>query len=72
MTKQTERMLNRCKSIYLFIRNKGDVTTKELQEEYNVCQRTIQRDLRILQHNGLVFYDNCGNWKITDRKVKVA
>ncbi|MEG7883065.1 DeoR family transcriptional regulator [Bacillus paranthracis] len=71
MTKQTKRMLNRCKSIYLFIRKQGAVTTKELQDEYGVCQRTIQRDLLVLQHNRLVFYDNRGNWKITDRKVKV-
>lgn len=72
MTKQTKRMLNRCKSIYLFIRNRGFATTQELQEEYGVCQRTIQRDLSILQHNGLVTYDGRGNWKITDKKVKVA
>lgn len=72
MKKQTARMLNRCKSIYLFIRNQGSVTTKELQDEFGVCQRTIQRDMLVLQHNNLVFHDNRGNWKITDRKVKVA
>ncbi|PES55346.1 alkaline phosphatase [Bacillus cereus] len=72
MKKQTKHMLNRCKSIYLFIRKEGSVTTKKLQDEFGVCQRTIQRDMLVLQHNSLVTHDNRGNWRITDRKVKVA
>ncbi|MFJ8531186.1 DeoR family transcriptional regulator [Bacillus sp. NPDC094106] len=68
----TNHMLNRCKSIYLFIRKEGIATTKELQDEYGVCQRTIHRDLRILQENGLVYHEGRGKWKITHKKVKVA
>ncbi|MCD8509971.1 MAG: DeoR family transcriptional regulator [Bacillus sp. (in: Bacteria)] len=72
MKASTDRMMTRIKSIYLYIRKKGSVTTKELVEEFGITQRTIQRDLHILQYNKLVESHQRGNWTTTNRKVKVS
>lgn len=64
-------MMTRVKSVYLFIREKGTVTTKELVEEFGITQRTIQRDLNILVYNNLVESPTRGTWKTTGKKVKV-
>jgi DeoR/GlpR family transcriptional regulator of sugar metabolism len=65
-------MLNRVKAIYLFIRQKGIVTTQDLVEEFNMTQRTIQRDLNILSYHHLVSSPGRGQWTVTNKKVKVS
>ncbi|RYM02120.1 DeoR family transcriptional regulator [Sporolactobacillus sp. THM7-7] len=72
MSPSTDRMLNRVRSVYLFIRKQGTVTTKELVEEFEMTQRTIQRDLNILSYNDLVRSPRRGYWTVTDKKVKVS
>nr|WP_239549099.1 DeoR family transcriptional regulator [Scopulibacillus daqui] len=65
-------MLNRVKSVYLYIRKRGTVTTQELVEEFDMTQRTIQRDLNILTYNNLVKSPSRGKWTVTKRKVKFS
>ncbi|GGH87772.1 DeoR/GlpR family transcriptional regulator of sugar metabolism [Pullulanibacillus pueri] len=72
MNPSTDRMMNRVKDVYLFIREKGTVSTQELVEEFEMTQRTIQRDLNILMYNQLVKSPSRGKWKVTDKKVKVS
>ncbi|MFC7393581.1 DeoR family transcriptional regulator [Scopulibacillus cellulosilyticus] len=72
MSPSTDRMLNRVKSVYLFIRKRGTVTTQELVEEFDMTQRTIQRDLNILTYNNLVKSPSRGKWTVTKRKVNVS
>ncbi|HET7580018.1 MAG TPA: DeoR family transcriptional regulator [Bacillales bacterium] len=72
MKASTERMMTRIKSIYLFIREKGTVTTKDLVEEFGITQRTVQRDLNILVYNELVRSPGRGKWTTTAKKVKVT
>ena len=68
----TNRMLNRIKCIYMFIRNNGTVTTQELVEEFGITPRTIQRDLNVLAYNDLVISPSRGKWTITEKKVKMT
>ncbi|MBM7644879.1 DeoR/GlpR family transcriptional regulator of sugar metabolism [Scopulibacillus daqui] len=72
MSPSTDRMLNRVKSVYLYIRKRGTVTTQELVEEFDMTQRTIQRDLNILTYNNLVKSPSRGKWTVTKRKVKFS
>ena len=72
MNPSTDRMMNRVKDVYLFIREKGTVSTQELVEEFEMTQRTIQRDLNILLYNQLVKSPSRGKWKVTDKKVKIS
>lgn len=72
LSPSTDRMLNRVKSVYLFIRRQGVVTTKELVEEFDMTQRTMQRDLNILTYNNLVRSPRRGQWMVTEKKVKVS
>ncbi|UTR15659.1 DeoR family transcriptional regulator [Salipaludibacillus sp. LMS25] len=72
MKPSTERMLTRIKSIYLFIKKKGSVTTKELVEEFGITERTVQRDLNVLEYNKLVVSIERGVWTTTKKKVKVS
>lgn len=72
MSPSTDRMLNRVKALYLFIRKKGTVTTRELVEEFGTTQRTIQRDLNVLAYNKLVNSPGRGLWEATAKKVKVS
>lgn len=65
-------MMNRVKSVYLFIRENGTVTTTAVAEEFGITDRTVQRDLHVLEYNGLVTSPNRGSWTITERKVKVS
>jgi len=65
-------MMNRVKDIYLFIREKGTVSTQELVDEFEMTQRTIQRDLNILLYNQLVKSPSRGKWRVTNKKVKVS
>jgi predicted HTH transcriptional regulator len=68
----TNRMLNRIKCIYMFIRNNGTVTTQELVEEFGITPRTIQRDLNVLAYNDLVISPSRGKWTTTEKKVKLS
>ena len=68
----TNRMLNRIKCIYMFIRNNGTVTTQELVEEFGITPRTIQRDLNVLAYNDLVISPSRGKWTTTQKKVKMS
>ncbi|HEX7063569.1 MAG TPA: DeoR family transcriptional regulator [Bacillales bacterium] len=72
MKASTDRMMTRIKSMYLFIRENGTVTTMELVEEFGITQRTIQRDLNILVYNELVQSPRRGTWTTTGKKVKVT
>ncbi|WP_374724506.1 DeoR family transcriptional regulator [Calidifontibacillus erzurumensis] len=65
-------MLNRIKSIYLYIHEKGSVSTQELVEEFGTTPRTIQRDLNVLTYNNLVYSPSRGIWTTTARKVKIS
>ena len=68
----TNRMLNRIKSIYMFINQRGTVTTQELVEEFGITPRTIQRDLNVLAYNDLVSSPSRGTWTTTKKKVKLS
>jgi predicted HTH transcriptional regulator len=68
----TNRMLNRIKSVYMFINKRGTVTTQELVEEFGITPRTIQRDLNVLVYNDLVKSPSRGKWTTTNRKVKMS
>ncbi|SFB37175.1 DeoR-like helix-turn-helix domain-containing protein [Lentibacillus halodurans] len=72
MNHATSRMLTRVKAVYLYIREKGTVSTQEIAEEFGTTDRTIQRDLNILTHNGLVKSPNKGKWKITSKPVNIS
>lgn len=72
MSPSTDRMLNRVRAVYLFIRQRGTVTTQELVEEFDMTQRTIQRDLNILTYNELVKSPSRGSWTVTNKKVRVS
>ncbi|MRH42803.1 DeoR family transcriptional regulator [Aquibacillus halophilus] len=72
MNQSTTRMLTRVKAVYLYIRENGTVSTTELAEEFGITDRTVQRDLNVLEHNGLVVSPNRGRWRITKKKVKIS
>lgn len=72
MKTSTDRMLTRIKSIYLYIKQRGTVTTSELVEEFGITQRTIQRDLNVLEYNKLVSSPSRGKWTVTKKKTKVS
>jgi len=65
-------MLTRVKSVYLYILEKGTVTTQELVDEFGITSRTVQRDLNILRYNGLVKSPKRGIWTTTNKKVKIS
>jgi len=54
MKPTTDRMLNRIKDVYMFILDKGTVSTQDLVEEFSITPRTVQRDLNVLAFNDLV------------------
>ncbi len=72
MKPTTDRMLNRIKDVYMFILNKGTVSTQDLVEEFNITPRTIQRDLNVLAFNDLVVSPSRGKWTTTNKKVKMT
>lgn len=69
MSPSTDRMLNRVKAVYFFIREKGEVTTQEIVDEFDITPRTVQRDLNILTYNKLVYSPARGKWVVTKKKV---
>lgn len=72
MKPTTDRMLNRIKDVYMFILNRGTVSTQDLVEEFNITPRTIQRDLNVLAFNDLVVSPSRGKWTTTKKKVKMT
>ncbi|GAA0332671.1 DeoR family transcriptional regulator [Bacillus carboniphilus] len=72
MKPTTDRMLTRIKSVYMFIKENGTVSTQELVEEFNMTSRTIQRDLNVLAYNNLVKSPSRGKWTTTRKKVKMT
>ena len=72
MKPTTDRMLNRIKDVYMFILTKGEVSTQDLVEEFNITPRTIQRDLNVLAFNDLVISPSRGKWTTTNKKVKLT
>ncbi|MBD3110516.1 DeoR family transcriptional regulator [Bacillus sp. AGMB 02131] len=70
MKPSTNRMLTRIKSVYLFIRQNGTVTTQDIVDEFGITPRTIQRDLNVLAYNDLVISPSRGQWKATNKKIK--
>ncbi|MBM6616383.1 DeoR family transcriptional regulator [Bacillus suaedaesalsae] len=72
MKPSTSRMLSRIKSVYMFISERGTVTTEQLVDEFGITQRTIQRDLNVLAYNDLVESPSRGKWTITEKKVKLT
>ncbi|GKV64764.1 MULTISPECIES: DeoR family transcriptional regulator [Sporosarcina] len=71
MNPATDRMLIRIKDVYLFIRDNGKVTTEAVAEEFNISQRTAQRDLNVLEYNELIKNSVRGEWTTTSKKVKL-
>lgn len=69
MKPTTDRMLNRIKDVYMFILDKGTVSTQDLVEEFNITPRTIQRDLNVLAFNDLVESPSRGKWTTTKKKL---
>jgi DeoR/GlpR family transcriptional regulator of sugar metabolism len=65
-------MLSRIKSVYMYISERGTVTTDQLVDEFGITQRTIQRDLNVLAYNDLVESPSRGKWTTTDKKVKLT
>lgn len=68
----TDRMLNRIKDVYMYILEHGIVTTESLVEEFGITQRTVQRDLNVLEYNELITSPVRGKWTTTAKKVKVT
>ncbi|MDF2606116.1 MAG: transcriptional regulator, DeoR family [Bacillales bacterium] len=65
----TTRMLTRIKSIYMYIQERGTVTTNEIVEEFGSTPRTIQRDLSILSEHELVISPSRGKWRASSKKI---
>jgi DeoR/GlpR family transcriptional regulator of sugar metabolism len=68
----TNRMLTRIKSVYMFIKENGTVTTQQIVDEFGITPRTIQRDLNVLVYNDLVQSPSRGKWTTTSKKVKIS
>lgn len=69
MKEATERMLTRVKDVYMFILDKGTVTTQNVVDEFDITPRTAQRDLNVLEYNELVTSPVRGKWTTTDKQV---
>ncbi|MBM7649679.1 DeoR/GlpR family transcriptional regulator of sugar metabolism [Bacillus ectoiniformans] len=65
-------MLNRIKSVYMFIKENGTVSTQEIVDEFGITPRTIQRDLNVLAYNDLVISPSRGKWTTTEKKVRMT
>ncbi|MFC0274503.1 DeoR family transcriptional regulator [Metabacillus herbersteinensis] len=72
MKPSTNRMLTRIKSVYMFIYERGTVTTQQLVDEFGITPRTIQRDLNVLAYNDLIHSPCRGKWTPTKKKVKLS
>lgn len=72
MKPSTNRMLNRIKSVYMFIKENGTVSTQDIVDEFGITPRTIQRDLNVLAYNDLVISPSRGKWTTTHKKVRMT
>ncbi|WP_019414304.1 DeoR family transcriptional regulator [Paenisporosarcina sp. TG20] len=72
MKPTTDRMLNRIKDVYMYIRDHGIVTTQDLVDEFGITPRTVQRDLNVLAFNDLVSSPSRGSWTTTNKRVKMT
>lgn len=72
MKPSTNRMLTRIKAVYMFIHEKGTVSTQQLVDEFGITPRTVQRDLNVLVFNGLVQSPTKGKWTTTQKKVRMT
>ncbi|MBM7621388.1 DeoR/GlpR family transcriptional regulator of sugar metabolism [Bacillus tianshenii] len=72
MKPSTNRMLTRIKAVYMFIHEKGTVSTQQLVDEFGITPRTVQRDLNVLAFNGLVQSPTKGKWATTEKKVRLS
>jgi DeoR/GlpR family transcriptional regulator of sugar metabolism len=68
----TNRMLTRIKAVYMYIHEKGTVSTQQLVDEFGITPRTVQRDLNVLAFNGLVQSPTKGKWSTTEKKVRLS
>lgn len=68
----TGRMLTRIKDVYLYILDRGIVTTENVVEEFGITNRTAQRDLNVLEYNELITSPARGKWTTTQKKVKLS
>lgn len=67
------QLTDRQKKIYAIIKENPIASAKTMSEELSVVQRTIERDLAILQQKGIIkHYGNTsgGHWKIIDSNQK--
>lgn len=72
MKPTTDRMLNRIKDVYMFIRDHGIVTTQDLVDEFGITPRTVQRDLNVLAFNDLISSPSRGRWTTTSKRVRMT
>jgi len=72
MKPTTDRMLNRIKDVYMFILDKGTVSTQDLVEEFSITPRTVQRDLNVLAFNDLVTSPSRGKFEKSIQKKKLT
>jgi DeoR/GlpR family transcriptional regulator of sugar metabolism len=72
MKPTTDRMLNRIKDVYMYIRVHGIVTTQDLVDEFGITPRTVQRDLNVLAFNDLVSSPSRGSWTTTSKRVRMT
>jgi DeoR/GlpR family transcriptional regulator of sugar metabolism len=72
MKPTTDRMLNRIKDVYMYIRDHGIVTTQDLVDEFGITPRTVQRDLNVLAFNDLIISPSRGRWTTTSKRVKMT
>ncbi|MFC6039145.1 MAG: DeoR family transcriptional regulator [Paenisporosarcina sp.] len=72
MKPTTDRMLNRIKDVYMYIRDHGIVTTQDLVDEFGITPRTVQRDLNVLAFNDLVSSPSRGSWTTTSKRVRMT
>ncbi|MFX3673176.1 MAG: DeoR family transcriptional regulator [Paenisporosarcina sp.] len=72
MKPTTDRMLNRIKDVYKYIRDNGIVTTQDLVDEFGITPRTVQRDLNVLAFNDLISSPSRGRWTTTSKRVKMT
>lgn len=67
---RTARKINRIKDLYWYIKKHGPIKASELEEEFGMSMRTVQRDLNTLEFNELIFSPKLGYYQVTNRKVK--
>lgn len=67
---RTARKITRIKDLYWYIHKNGPIRRYKILDEFGMSKRTLERDLRILEYNELIFAPKKGYWQVTNRKVK--